>query len=139
VSAENFISRLEGVRHTSVGRWIARCPAHEDKSPSLNIREKEDGRLLIHCFAGCSAFEIVSALGLELSDLFPAKAVQYAARERRPFSADDALRCLAFESTLLLIVAHDLADGKTLNEGDRSRLLVSAGRIASAESLCHGK
>lgn len=70
VISEKLITRLEGVRSTGQDQWIARCPAHEDKTPSLAIREIDD-RILIHCFAGCSANEIVDSVGLDLSDLFP--------------------------------------------------------------------
>jgi hypothetical protein len=47
------------------------CPAHDDISPSLSIREVDDGRILIHCFSGCEVHSVVAAVGLELSDLFP--------------------------------------------------------------------
>lgn len=137
MSIENLIARLEGVRRTGADRWIARCPAHDDKSPSLSIREMDDGRILIRCFAECSAHEIVSAIGLELSDLFPAKEIHYARAIRRPFTADDALRCLVFEGVFLLIVSRDLATGKPLSEKERARLLVAVARIAEAERLCH--
>lgn len=52
------------------GRWIACCPAHDDRSPSLSIREGRDGRVLLKCFAGCSTGAIAEALGLKLRDLF---------------------------------------------------------------------
>jgi hypothetical protein len=66
------LSRLRGrgVRRSGKG-YVAFCPAHEDRKPSLNIAEGSDGRVLLHCFAGCSQEEIVRALGLELRDLFP--------------------------------------------------------------------
>lgn len=137
MAIENLLSRLEGVRNTGAGRWISRCPAHDDKSPSLSIREIDDGRVLIHCFAECDVSQIVSAVGLELSDLFPAKPIHDAKPIRRPFTADDALRCLAFESTLLVIASRDLADGKMLSEQEHARLLVAVARIAEAERLCH--
>lgn len=50
---------------------IARCPAHDDKQPSLSISEGEDRRVLIHCHAGCSPEQILSKLGLKTRDLFP--------------------------------------------------------------------
>ncbi len=51
---------------------IARCPAHEDRLPSLSLAEGADGRALLHCFAGCdTGAEILPALGLAWSDLFP--------------------------------------------------------------------
>ena len=67
---EEFIQLLDGVRQTSRG-WSACCPAHDDSSPSLGIAIGDDGRILIHCFAGCSAQEICDALGIHARDLFP--------------------------------------------------------------------
>ena len=54
--------RLESVR-PCVGGYIAHCPAHHDRCPSLSIREGEDGRLLLHCFAGCTWKSILAAIG----------------------------------------------------------------------------
>ncbi|MCI0654836.1 MAG: hypothetical protein L0Y39_10215 [Methylococcaceae bacterium] len=68
---ENLLSRLESLLQTGPDRWIGRCPSHDDKRPSLAIREIEGGTLLLKCFAGCSAADIVQAVGLELRDLFP--------------------------------------------------------------------
>jgi hypothetical protein len=61
---------LEGVRESSQG-YTALCPAHADINNSLSVAEGKDGRVLIHCFAGCEITDIVAALGIELSDLFP--------------------------------------------------------------------
>lgn len=58
---------------TSNGHWIARCPAHDDREPSLQISEGADGRVLLKCFAGCSVDEITQALGIATRDLFPLK------------------------------------------------------------------
>jgi hypothetical protein len=55
---------------TGAGRWKARCPAHDDRSPSLSIREGDDGRVLVHCHAGCATAAILEAAGLCLRDLF---------------------------------------------------------------------
>lgn len=67
---DTLLERLEAVKgkHPS---WHAKCPAHEDKSPSLHITEKEDGRILVHCFAGCGAADIMEAIGLTLRALYP--------------------------------------------------------------------
>jgi hypothetical protein len=53
--------------------YKALCPAHQDHSPSLSTKEGEDGRVLLHCFAGCDPKDVVAALGLKMKDLFPAK------------------------------------------------------------------
>ena len=69
MTPEEFVGRLERVKRSGKG-WMARCPAHEDKTASLSIGEGDDSRVLLRCFAGCSAEEIVAALGFGLSDLF---------------------------------------------------------------------
>jgi putative DNA primase/helicase len=79
-------ARLEGVKRTPSG-WMARCPAHGDRSPSLKISVGVNG-LLIHCFAGCSAGDILAAVGLELADLFP----EPLAEERKERQRGDWLR-----------------------------------------------
>ncbi len=50
--------------------WQAKCPTHEDRNPSLSVRETSDGNVLLKCFAGCPSESIVSALNLEMKDLF---------------------------------------------------------------------
>jgi putative DNA primase/helicase len=42
--------------------WMARCPAHDDSTPILAIRESDDGKLLLHCHAGCAQHEVIAAL-----------------------------------------------------------------------------
>lgn len=51
--------------------WSARCPAHEDRKPSLSIGEGDDGRALLRCHTGCSPEAVCGALGLRLADLMP--------------------------------------------------------------------
>ena len=53
--------------------WIVLCPAHDDNNPSLSISEAADGKVLLHCHAGCDVDAIVEALGLTMANLFPAK------------------------------------------------------------------
>ncbi|MEW6229965.1 MAG: hypothetical protein AB1700_18060 [Bacillota bacterium] len=67
---ENVLTRLQGVRQTGEGRWVALCPAHDDKHPSLSIAEAGDGRVLIHCQTGCPTPQVLAVLGLTWQDLF---------------------------------------------------------------------
>jgi hypothetical protein len=69
---EEVLSRLEGVRRCGNG-WIARCPAHDDRRASLSISEGSDGRVLIHCHAGCPLEKILEALRMSARDLFPSQ------------------------------------------------------------------
>ncbi len=71
---KEFLSQLSGVRKTGKG-WMAKCPAHEDDHASLSISEGDDGRILVKCFAGCTAKQITSAVGLSLKDLFNGRGV----------------------------------------------------------------
>lgn len=67
---ERFLARLENVKEAGQG-YIARCPAHEDHRSSLSVRRGDDGRVLVKCFVGCEAEQIVAKLGIEMRDLFP--------------------------------------------------------------------
>jgi DNA primase len=137
MSADDLISRLSKARKTGAGRTIACCPAHPDKSPSLSITEKSDGLVLLRCFAGCSAAEIVAAVGLELSDLFPEKLPSWEDsgraphQERSTFAPSDILRIIAAEALDVAIVASDLANGAPLTDATRERLWTAAGRISN--------
>lgn len=134
MSAESLISLLDKVKATGKGRWQARCPAHNDKGPSLSVRELDDGRILVHCFAGCSVHEVVQAIGIEMSDLFPPRAPIYGKAERRPFAASDALRAIAFEALVVCAASVALATGEPLSAVDRERLLQAGERIQGALS-----
>jgi len=65
---EELFGRLQGVRRNGNG-WLARCPAHEDRNPSLSIHER-DGKILLHCFAACSTEVVCQALGIKMTGLF---------------------------------------------------------------------
>ncbi len=64
-----FLALLQGVKKSGT-RWKALCPAHDDGTASLSISEGTDGKILLHCFAGCTANSICAKLSLKLSDLF---------------------------------------------------------------------
>jgi hypothetical protein len=51
-------------------KFTCRCPAHEDRSPSLSVSEGIDGRVLIYCHAGCEAARVIRVLNLQWADLF---------------------------------------------------------------------
>lgn len=127
-----LLSHLDKVRHSGQGRWMARCPAHGDKGPSLSVREMPDGRVLVHCFAGCAVHEVLGAVGMEIDALFPARDLTHCQGERRPFPASDVLRALGFESLVVLIAARSLKDGKPLNDADHERLVLAVSRIQEA-------
>jgi hypothetical protein len=140
MTVDLLISKLDKVRPTGRGTWIARCPAHDDQSPSLTIRETDDGRILVHCFAGCSALEIVDAIGLEMADLFPPRQ-HHGKPERRPFPAADVLRALASEALVVASCGVSMLAGR-FTDADRERLILAVQRIQSgitAAGVSHGR
>lgn len=130
MSAEIILSRLSKVRKTGKGSWVACCPAHPDKSPSLSVKELGDGRVLIHDFGGCGTDDVLAAVGLEMADLFPEKLPD--APRTRGFTAWDALQALKAESVVIALVAADVAEGRPVSPIDADRACTAAGRIAQA-------
>jgi len=135
--AENLIQRLAKVRGRN-GSWTACCPAHDDKGPSLAVRELPDGRVLVHCFAGCETESVLGSVGMDMTDLFPPeeKRRQYTEHGKpsvKPaFYASDLMRVIAFEALVVQIVAFDIAAGKRPSEEDRQRMMVAYQRIDEA-------
>ncbi len=68
---DHILEDLKDVKPKSGGGWMACCPVHHDRKPSLSIDQEHNGTILLHCFAGCETEAIVAKLGLELSDLYP--------------------------------------------------------------------
>lgn len=132
---DRVLDRLVAVRRTGQSSWLARCPAHEDRTPSLSVRQGDDGRVLLYCFAGCGAVDVIDALGLDWPDLFPPRLESYGSTRRRrggapPIPARDALAILDQEALTVEIIAGRLAEGEPLEQhvGD---LELAAGRIGA--------
>ena len=114
MSALDLVSRLDHCRSAGDGKWIARCPAHDDRAPSLSIMEKSDGRVLIHCHAGCGATDVLASVGLDYDALFPPELDHYSARRlKAPKETVDSL--------VVEIAEHDRAVGKRLSKADVER------------------
>lgn len=131
MDVNNLLSRLAGCKPLGRDRWHAKCPAHDDKRPSLAIRAMDDGRILLHCFAGCSALDVLGTVGLEMTDLFPEPLGEHKPI-RAPFSATDVLRTMKTEALVLAIVASDMASGLPISDADADRMALAVGRIADA-------
>ncbi len=139
-----LLSRLDGVRASGDGRWMARCPSHEDRSPSLSIRETADGRVLVHCFAGCAAVDIVDAVGLSLSNLFPGytrtdhrtrgnngKWIERQRQARR----DGAIRTTAHCAAYIWLAVEQISLGEPLTAQERNALAEATGRVQAAADV----
>ena len=138
MSADTILSLLSKVRKMGPDRWMACCPAHQDKSPSLSIRETSDGRVLLHCWTGCGAAEILEAVGLEFDALFPEKLeATHPHRERQPFSHREAMAGLVPEVMMIAAASSDMRHG-ALNKRDHDRLVIAVSRLAAASAYVEG-
>lgn len=126
-----LLSQLTKVRPNGHGQWTACCPSHKDRSPSLAIRHTDDGKILLKCFAGCSAHEIVSAVGLSLIDLFPPRESNHSTPIKNPFPASSELRCIQSETLIVATAACNMAKGMVLLKEDHQRLVTAASRIGA--------
>lgn len=134
----NLLERLDGVRKTGSDKYVARCPAHADKTPSLSIREMSDGRTLVHCFGGCEVEDVLAAVGLTFRDVMPERVGDFP-RVRPAFTASDALQALARESGVVALAVANAVDRKPISEVDFARLTLAAGRISAALEFVHGR
>jgi hypothetical protein len=130
MAVEDLLSRLSKVKGRN-GSWTACCPAHDDKSPSLAIRE-EGGKVLLHCFGGCEVSAIVGAVGMDMTELFPPSEPKYQPQPKVRFFATDLLKVIALEAAIVSVAAYDMAKGKTLPKGDLDRLQLAYERINAA-------
>lgn len=132
--ADVLLSRLSRVQPRGNGQWMCRCPSHEDRTASLSVGEI-DGRILLHCFAGCEADEVLGAVGLEFKDLYPERITDHAQPQRKArIPASDLLRILELELTVVAVVSSDIETrGYALPE-DWQRFKEAAATIIQARA-----
>lgn len=143
MTAATLLERLHNVRSTGPSSWRADCPnGHRHARGSLAVSETDDGRVLAHCFACSDTTGILAAVGLELADLFPERAVDTSpegrqrAREAFKRSAwTAALGVLSRESLVVLCAAAVLRQGSALIADDDARLALAEQRIADARAV----
>ncbi len=138
MSIDTIISRLDGVKETGHGKYVARCPAHDDKSPSLAIKECSDGRILIHDFAGCETEDVLAATGLEFHDIMPERIGTEHSYKRmhKPFDARQVLATLDHESLVVAIIGADFLEHKEIDVDTWGRLGAAVQRINSTRAMC---
>ena len=130
-AVDRLLERLDGIRATGSARWLAKCPAHEDRSASLSIRETDDERVLLHCFAGCEPRAVLQAARLDFEDLYPERLTEHRRpRMRRPVPIRDVVTALKHELTVGFIILSDVANAKPIADADRARAGDAQRRIA---------
>jgi hypothetical protein len=138
VIADTLLSRLTKVRGRA-GSWVACCPAHDDRSPSLSIREDGD-RVLVHCHAGCEVSAVLGAVGLDMTDLFPPRPEPgpQPRHQRVRLFASDVLRVLHTEAAVVMVAAYHVRNGIKLTDEDMARLALAWQRIDEGMEAVNG-
>ena len=144
MSAETLLAALDGVRKTRPGSWMAKCPAHGDKRASLIVTEKDDGRVLMHCFAmQCSVADICSAANVDLAELFPpTDNVRYDGKNKpitRPYITADIFRAVSFEAVVVSLIGTAIKNGEPLSEARYQRLIQATEVLQNAERVANGR
>jgi hypothetical protein len=132
-AAGKILDRVEGVRCSGEGRWMAKCPAHADKHASLSIRELPDGRMLLHCFAGCATQDVLQAVGLDFGDLYEKPLAHHLPPIRGGYSARELLELNAHEALVAAFLATKAGD-EGLTPEEAQRLRKAAARLTQARS-----
>ena len=138
-AAELLLSRVGDSKPTGPDSWIALCPAHEDHKPSLSIRQVDD-RVLLHCWSGCGAADVVASLGLSLADLFDrAPETEALSKRRRPPlpSARELLALMEFDVSVLECAFADVLCGVKFNAEAQATAFESLQSIRSVLDACH--
>ena len=128
---ERLLQKLEGVRRTGDGRWRAKCPVHNVRMQSLVIRE-DNGTILLHCFGGCETGDVLAAVGMTASDLFPPRVETFAPGKRERWAPAEVWRAVGFEAKVACIIAYDMAAGVVPSPETVERLTLAADRIEAA-------
>ena len=140
MGATVLLDRLERVRQTGPGRWIARCPAHEDRSPSLSIRELDDGRVLLYDFGGCEIGDVLSAVGLALRDLFPCRLPGhgYASTHSR-VPARDLLEVISEDTSVVALIAAAIMERGQITTNEWRSLAAATARIGRVRDYAYAR
>lgn len=135
---QGLLYRLDRVRPARPGEWWASCPtaAHPrgDRSRGLHVTLANDGRLLIHCMAGCGAVDVLDALGLAMADLFPPRLPSLDSTGHRPRVSAvpwrEIFAALQSDLTAASLAFADLANGKAFSTEDAAFIAAKADDLA---------
>ena len=130
---EDILNRFDGVRESGSGQYSCRCPAHEDKSNSLGIKQGEGDHILLNCFAGCDTKHILDSVGLTWKDILPDNDVTQEIKTSG-FNPYSVLKMIRDEVLIIGLASADIRKGKQLNDADHDRLLKAVSNVRDAYS-----
>ena len=136
MNINDFLSYFEKSYRSGKDEYQCLCPAHQDKTASLSIKNLPDERILIHCFAGCAANDILEAVGLTFDDIVPKRLGDFKPVSK-PFNPYAVLKAISNETLLVALAGLEVANGKTLPQEDKDRLMMAVNRLREAYQLCH--
>lgn len=142
---EMLLQRLEGVKRSGLS-WRACCPSCGGRSDKVSITAAGSGTVLLHAFCGCTPADVLAAVGLRLSDLFPKPLRpltdidrREARRRAREAGWGAALDVLCKEAAVIEIAARQLARWQCLSPEDEKRLAVACERVGEARTALNGR
>lgn len=123
-----LLSKLDGVKSSGHDKWVALCPAHADKTPSLSIRQLEDSRILINCWSGCGAIDVLESIDMNFQHLMPDDAISY-----RGIKGRDKAERMAIAESILEMLPLWQAKGEQFTDAQKAEvreafLLVNGGK-----------
>ena len=136
MNINDFLSYFEKSYRSGKDGYQCLCPAHNDKTASLSIKNLPDERILIHCFAGCAANDILGAVGLTFDDIVPKRLGDFKPVSK-PFNPYAVLKAISNETLLVALAGLEVANGKTLPQEDKDRLMIAVNRLREAYQICH--
>ena len=136
MNINDFLSYFEKSYRSGKDEYQCLCPAHNDKTASLSIKNLPDERILIHCFAGCAANDILGAVGLTFNDIVPKRLGDFKPVSK-PFNPYAVLKAISNETLLVALAGLEVANGKTLPQEDKDRLMIAVNRLREAYQICH--
>jgi hypothetical protein len=136
MNINDFLSYFEKSYRSGKDEYQCLCPAHNDKTASLSIKNLPDERILIHCFAGCAANDILGAVGLTFDDIVPKRLGDFKPVSK-PFNPYAVLKAISNETLLVALAGLEVANGKTLTQEDKDRLMIAVNRLRQAYQICH--
>jgi hypothetical protein len=135
---EKILQRLKKVKWSGTNQAMACCPAHEDKTPSLSIKDIGGGKILINCLAGCATEDVLSSIGLDWDDVMPEKTTHHRLKPTKDrVYATDALKAIRYEAQIVMLCAFDMEKGREISKEDRERLKLSVERINTALEMAN--
>ncbi len=129
-----ILNRIEKPFKSGPDSWRAECWLCGGHSRKVSIRLKGDGRITIHCFGGCDAVDLLQALNLNLSDLYPdtTRTEYKPIRPSERYIPRDVIGAISFEMMIVVSAAASINADRPLPEDEKARLMLAANRIYAA-------